>query len=149
MNLICFLRGHDCINCICQRCGNISAISEGYIEDFARSHGYIKPVAKVEHPRDERARLFPVAGAGYIAISSDPHQMTGQTIGFSFEASWGAHGYVGGVIGRTQALEMAKFILNACEGITETEIQEWFRVKEEHNKRMNELANMVDKTAQQ
>jgi hypothetical protein len=145
MDLICLLRGHDYINCICKRCGKIFAISQGYIEDFARSHGYIKPVIKVEWPRDASARLFPIAGAGYIAISSDAHQATGQTIGFGFEASWGAHGYVGGILGRTQAVEMAKFILNACEGITETEIQEYFRVREERMNRIKALTNLQER----
>ena len=145
MNIKCLFLGHDLINMQCQRCGRLYGIPEGYIEDFARAHGYIKPVSKSEYPRCEDAVLFSVPGAGYVAISQNAHNLTGQTVGFSFEVSWGSHGYVGGVMGRTQAIRMAEFILKTCEGITETELQEYFRREKERSAYMAKLLSEASK----
>jgi hypothetical protein len=67
---------------------------------------------------------FEVPGAGWIEISKDPHNHTVDRAGFGFGVSWGRHGYVGGVLGRMEAIRLAEYILEKCADLPLTERQE-------------------------
>lgn len=88
----------------------------------------IQPIRHIQQSPCSDDIIFTVNGAGYVAIGSNAHNRCGQAIGFGFGVSWGQHGYVGGVIGREQAKRLAAHIIQACEGITESELDEFFRI---------------------
>lgn len=74
---------------------------------------------------------FEAPGAGHVELSKDCHCRCGGAVGFHIGVSWGQYGYTGGVIGRTEAIRMANFILKHCEGVTETEQEEYARYGKE------------------
>lgn len=67
---------------------------------------------------------FPVAGAGEIRISKDCCNSCGGVVGFGIGVSWGRFGFTGGVISRSEARQMAEYILEVTrkEPTTEKEI---------------------------
>jgi len=52
-----------------------------------------------------------VNGAGQIQISKDDIWQCGGEKGFDIGVSWGKHGYAGGVIPRSEARNLAEWIL--------------------------------------
>lgn len=74
---------------------------------------------------------FEVPGAGTILISTGTHYLTGDVAGFDFGVSWGRAGYVGGVIGRLEAIRLAEFILERCASMPESMHQEVERTTKE------------------
>lgn len=78
-----------------------------------------------KYPPSRGTILFPVIGAGYISMGSHAHDATSYHVGFSFSVSWGRNGYLGGILGREDAIRLANHILEACKDIKESEFDEW------------------------
>jgi hypothetical protein len=72
----------------------------------------------LSHNPDDQ--IFLVPGAGAIAVSGFGHS-TGGAYGFGIGVSWGQHGFVGGVIGMTEARRLAEYIIEKCSEQTMTE----------------------------
>jgi len=88
------------------------------------------------YPKDNRS-LFPVTGAGIVSVSNSASASCGDTVGFSIGVSWGRHGYAGGVISRTEALKLAKHIIEACNACNMTEA-------EVLGKRTQDIASIIE-----
>jgi len=73
---------------------------------------------------NDDANYFDVPGAGKICISGTAHNRTGNVVGFSFGVEWGAYGFNGGVLSRSEAKKMAEFILSKCNEISISEEDE-------------------------
>lgn len=65
-----------------------------------------------------RSLYFEVAGAGKFEISKGCRNQTGYSHGFHIGVSWGRYGYIGGVMDREVAKELAEHILTEYEKIT-------------------------------
>lgn len=87
-----------------------------------------------------RFLYFDVPGAGEIQIGKDCHSRTGNVVGFSFAVSWDSGGFLGGVLGRSDAKRLAEYILQKCSEVTETEQEELDRVREADKK----FGEMID-----
>ena len=72
-------------------------------------------------PRDI---YFEVVGAGQVGISKDAHALCGNAVGFTFGVSWGRNQFSGGVMSRSEALRLAKHIIEECEKCTMPEEEE-------------------------
>lgn len=97
---------------------------------------YIERKALVEKQEKnipwDKYEKFEVPGAGDILISTGTHFLTGQVAGFDFGVSWGSAGYVGGVLGRLEAIRLAEFILERCASIPESMHQQVERFNKEN-----------------
>lgn len=69
-------------------------------------------------------RFFEAAGAGKISLSESAHHHCGGVVGFQVGVSWSEDGYLGGVLGRSEAKKMAEFILEKCKEIDISEDDE-------------------------
>jgi hypothetical protein len=82
----------------------------------------------------EFEKVFPVTGAGEIAISEYALCSCGDSVGFSIGVSWGKYGYSGGVISREEAAKLAYFILEELSKIDaygETKYRDYFKHRHE------------------
>ena len=62
-----------------------------------------------------KRKKIKVLGAGEIAISEDSNSVINGTFGFNFGVSWGRHGFIGGVLPREGARQLANHILQNIE----------------------------------
>lgn len=67
---------------------------------------------------------FEVVGAGVLRISKEANGLCGNAVGFSFGVSWGRHEFTGGVMSRSEALRLARHIIEECEKCTMSEEEE-------------------------
>ena len=82
--------------------------------------------------KKEKYLYFEVPGAGKIQISDHCHCLISSAVGFSFGVEWTKHKYVGGVLGRDEALRMANYIIETCKEAPET-------MEEELKRRLSEM----------
>lgn len=71
----------------------------------------------------EPEREFDVKGAGKLILGKTPHSMCGGSVGFSL--SWTDR--PGGVLGRSEALRFANYILDSLKDVSEPEHIEYER----------------------